>query len=88
MNDKDSDTNDSSRKFYERLTRVETELKNLKDDFENFCNNHFNSFKREIRKDIQDIKDTLNKRPTWIFTGTMAGLLSITTALIVYLLTK
>jgi len=82
---------DSPHKFYERLTGCEVEISNLKgevqelkDDFKDFKDNHFKTFKDKVEEFQKCFYKKMNQRPTWL----MAGIFALCSALIVYLLTR
>lgn len=83
-----NNNNDTPHRFYERLSAVEVEVKNLKDDFNEFANNHFESFKKDIRTDIKFLAKKVNGRPTWLLMSLISSLLSLSVGLIVFLLTR
>ena len=86
--------NNYLRKLSERLTAVETGLKYLKEEFEEFQNNHFHAFKTEIKEEIKELQGNVNqickkvdRRPTWLITMILSGLISLCVGLMVYFLT-
>ena len=61
------------------IAKLSTDLKWVKRELTDIKENHLTSIYKEIRA----IKEQLNKRPSWVFTA----LVSILTALVVYVLT-
>ena len=68
-----------NREIERRLSIMETLMQDTRDDIKNIRENHLT----KIWIKLEEIDKKIYQRPGW----TVAGLLSITTALIVYLLT-
>jgi len=68
-----------NREIERRLSIMETLMQDTRDDIKNIRENHLT----KIWLKLEEIDKKIYQRPSW----TVAGLLSITTALIVYLLT-
>ena len=83
-----NNTENTPHKFYERLASVETEVRNLKEDFNEFCNNHFETFKLEIRNDIKCLIKKVNARPTWLMAIVGSLFVALVTFIITYFATK
>jgi hypothetical protein len=69
-----------------RFQKNEDDIASVKDDISNIkvqVNNHLPTAIQNLDEKIDNLRDIINKRPTWL----MSGLFALLTGLIIYLLT-
>ena len=83
-------SNNNNLKLHERVSRLEENYLAIAKQIDDLKNNDLKHLRNEIGNlylVTSNIKDKLNARPSWLIAIIMGGMMSILTALVVYILT-